>query len=471
MRFCLRPSTPLVWVLLFACLLLAVGRLGADETVERIDLERAVALALERNAGLQTAVERRNEVVAGMRDAKSQAWPQFNLVSGWTRSQNPSLLNSPDFSEFLENFPGGEFSPREQELWNISLEVRQLIYNFGKLQSGLELARVVVEFTEAQIDAARLETARQAAIAYYRALQAAESATVIEIQERTRLEALELVEARYDLREATELERLRAEASLAEVRPTVARLRGNIDVSESALRYVLGLEAATPLELVDLRDPTPRDLPELEELLEIALSNRPEVRDLNRQSYALDLQKEVVAADARPEINLYGRYGRQARLIDDLEDPLFADWLVNLGLSWSLFDGGARKAQIGALDSQSRQIDWQLRDLRSRIALDLETAIAEYQTAVFTWRASETAASAAAEAARVAEQSYRQGVALQTDWLDAQELETTSRVRAVESSFEVLVRESDLLVALGLYPTASWDDLGSSPFLSPETPE
>jgi hypothetical protein len=81
---------------------------------------------------------------------------------------------------------------------------------------------VVVEVTEAQIAAARLDVGLAAAEAYYDLLAAREALTVGVFQERVRGESLTVVQARYDLGDATRLELLRAEASLAEVTPTIA---------------------------------------------------------------------------------------------------------------------------------------------------------------------------------------------------------------------------------------------------------
>jgi len=469
-------------------LTLLVASAGAQEqpAPTRLDLERVVTLALERNPGLQAERARRGEVASGVREARSDAWPQLDLVSSWSRSRNPALLNSPDFEDIIDQFPG--FEPREQELWDVAVQVTQTVYTSGKVGAGIELAELVVDVTDAQIAATRLDTALSAAEGYYRLLAAERALEAVASQQRARREALAVVEARYELGEATELERLRAVAALEEVAPAVAEAEGRIRVAESRLRSVLGLGLTVPIEAVPIEavpietpsigsspsietypesnPPPPATTggpPELAALLELAADRRPELADLRLQVDALERQETVTVADGRPQVELAGSYGRQARLPENLDDPLFEDWRLSLGLTWSLFDGGRRKAQLAQLESRRDQLGWQLEELESRIALELATALADHRTAVERRRAARSSARAAREATRVATESYRLGAALQADLLDAQEREIQAELVLIEAAHQALIEAARLRRAAGLLPTEPWPSGRSQP--------
>ena len=440
--------------MLVPLMLLGVAAAPAAEPPLSLDLERAVDLALARNPALLAEVERRREVEQGIREAKAEAWPQVDLVSSWNLSRNPALLNSPDFDEIIRQFP--DFEPGEQELWSLSVELRQVLYSSGKVKAGIELAGLVVEVNEARIETARLATALAAAVDYYE-LRAAESALqTVEIQRRARRESLAVAEARYELGEATRLELLRAQTALAQVEPAVARIRGRAAVAKSRLRQSLGLPAGSDFEVraSDVRPSAmPGELLPVDRLMEIARSRRPELRDLSLQAEALERQKTVILADAKPQLDMNGAYGRQARLPENLDDPLFDDWRVGVMMSWSLFDGGRRKSQAAQLDSRRDQLRFQLADLESRIAFEIEEARTEAETAGERFRAAEIAAETAAEATRIARDSYQQGVALQADLLDAQEQEIQAELVLIESFYDALIEGARLRRAVGLLPT------------------
>jgi outer membrane protein TolC len=445
-----------------------------------VDLAGAVELALARNPALAAARERRREVEGGVAEVRADAFPQLTALASYGASRNPSFLNSPDFEDILEQFPGGDFEPSETRLYATGVEFTQPVYTFGKLGAAIDLARVVGDVTEAQIEAARLDVALAAADAYYELLDARESLTVGRSQERVRRESLSVVQARYDLGEATRLELLRAEASLAEVTPTIVELAGEVATAESRLRRVLGVAPEVPLAVEGAAPPAlpppaadadytrsetagvlaglpalagPPEAPPLDRLAAAALARRPELADLDLQQRVLELRQRVTAAEGKPQVELEGFLGRQARLFENVGDALYDDYRVSLGVSWSFFDGGRRRGQIAQLASQARQLELRRRDLAAEIRLEVEQARIDYQTAAARYRAAAVAAAAAREAARVARESYEEGVALQADWLDAQRQEIETGILVVEAYYDARQEAARLARALGTLPT------------------
>lgn len=438
--------------------LLVVGSLLASGAgAVELDLERAVELALAQNPGLKAVEERRVEVQGGIIEARADAFPQAAVTSAWSRSRNPSLLNSPDFDELIENFPGGTFEPREQELSSVALEVTQPLWTFGKVGAAIDLARTVADAAEAQIDAAQLDVALEAAETYYRVLAAREALVTVEEQETARRESLGVVQARFDLGEATRLELLQAQALLSQLLPDLATAEGRLLQAEATLRAVLDLPADDSLEIVE---PAPKpsfaEAPRLPVLAGIALERRPELRDLELQELIFEDRQRVTRADGRPQIEFTGLYGRESRDVRNLGDRLFDNWALAVGMRWEFFDGGRRRGELEQLESQKRQVEWRRHDLARQIRLELEQVRTGYETARARLEAARVSATAAREARRVAEESYREGVALQADLLDAQQRETQAEIVLVEASYDTRIQAARLARALGYLPTEDW---------------
>ncbi len=434
---------------------LATSTAAAEEPAPAaLDLTRVVELALAQNPALMAEAERRAEVAGGVDEVAADAWPQIDLVGAWSRSRNPAFLNSPDFADIIEQFP--DFKPGEQELWDAGVELRQTLYSGGKVRAAVDLAKLVVDITDAQVGTVELDTALVAAEAYFLLLRAKAALETVEIQQRARQRSLEDVEVRLELGAATRLELLRARSALAAVEPTVARIRGQVEVARSRLRTVLGLDLGTAIEAAPAAGELPAP-PAFEQLVALAREGRPELEDLRLQGQALGRQRVVTAADGRPQVEFASLYGRQVRLVDDLTDPLFDNWAVSVGLTWSLFDGGRRKGQMAQLESRRRQLEWQLKDLENQIASELEETLVEYSTALERRRAAVVAAQAAEEALRVADENYREGVAIQADLLDAQEEEVQSELVSIEALYDSWIQAARLLRAIGRLPTETWE--------------
>lgn len=433
----------------------AAAALAAAADAAPLDLDGAVAAALARNPGLKAVEQLRQQVAGGIREARADAYPQLAVVSAWGQSRSPAFLNSPDFEEILDQFPGGAFEPSTQELYRAVVEVTQPVWTFGKVGAAIDLAEIVAGAAEQQIETARLDVALAAAEAYLGVLAAREGLATIETEREFRRRDLARVADLLELGEATELEQLRAVAALAVVEPEVERRRGQVTIAETRLRQVLALPPGEPLELAAERAPLP-DPPALERAMAWATSSRPELEDLALQSAAYAKQQVVTRADGRPQVEFTGAWGREVRLVEDFTDPLFASWSFNLGLRWEFFDGGRRRAQIAQLDSQRLQLDLQRADLEARLRLAVDQALSDFRTARARAESAEVAATAAREAERVARESYEQGIVTQSDLLDAQSQAVSAAVVAVEAFYDARIQAARLARALGKMPDAGW---------------
>lgn len=420
-----------------------------------LDLPRAVELAFANNPALAAAREVRSRVAGGIVEAKADAFPQIALDSSWGQSRSPSLLNSPDFEDILEQFPGGSFEPSTQELSRAVIEVTQPIWTFGKVRAAIDLAELVAEAAGAQVSTAELDTGAAVAEAYYRLLAAREGLTTIEADREFRRRDLERVASLLEIGEATELEQLRARAALAEVEPEVAARQGQVAVAETTLRRLLALPPGEPLELIEVEQALPA-APAVEPLVEAGLAARPELADLGYQAAIFEKRKTVTRAEGKPQVEFTGSWGREVREIENFDDPLYSAWAFGVGLRWEFFDGGRRRGQVAQLESQRRQVELELEDLRARVRLEIDQARSDYQTAIARAAAARASAAAAREALRVARESYEQGVANQTDLLDAQSRSTQAETVAVSSFYEALIQASRLARAVGKLPTAGW---------------
>jgi outer membrane protein len=221
------------------------------------------------------------------------------------------------------------------------------------------------------------------------------------------------------------------------------------------LRRVLALPPDEPLELAaataDLPAPPPRAA-----LAARALAGRSELRDLALQERVYTVRQEILRADGKPRVDLDGYWGREVRLFDNYGDPLYDAWAFTVGARWEFFDGGRRRGQIAQLESQRQQVALQRQDLEAAIRLEVDHARSDYETARARAAAANLAAEVSREAVRVARASYEEGVATQTDLLDAQSRAAAAEVLAVEAFYDALVAAARLSRVAGITPTTRW---------------
>jgi len=423
-----------------------------------LNLDRAVTLTLEKNPLLQAIYEQRTQVEAGIGEAKSLAFPNVNLNAGYSQSRNPSLLNSKDFEDIVNAFPGSDFRPQTQVLHRLTVDVNQAVFTWGKVGAAIDLAEIVTYLVDAQIRTIELDVALQAANALFEWQDAASHLEIQQQEQILRQDALELVEVRLQLGEATQLEMLRAKSALAEVKPALTRARSQVKVTERNLKRILGLPMDQAIR-IDLEAADPNPIPSFEQLMQTAWRLRPELAELNRQGDSLTKQVKIEQSDGKPQLEFNGSFGREVLYVENIDDPLYNSWSASLDFSWNLFDGGRRKSKMASLRSEIRQVDWQKEELKQRIAFEVEQNLARYTSAMDELEAARLLSSTAEEAERVAEASYREGVVLHNDWLDAQQQARRASIGVLDAVLEVKRRGAFLMRSIGMLPNGSWEQL------------
>lgn len=427
-----------------------------------LQLEQAVDLALLSNPSLQAAYERRAEVENGVKEARANAFPTVTLTGSYQRSRSPALLNNKDFEDFVSQFPDGSFNPQAQPIHRTALDVHQPLFTWGRIRSAIQLAGVIRDLTEAEIRLAELDTALSVASAFYALAIADERVQLQESELDLRRTAHDLVLARFDLGEATYLEKLRSESALVEIEPALERARNDVTLAQRALVRVLGKDAPGSL-VCDMTSQTLEPPPNLDTLMRLARQKRPELIASQLQQRSLEKQSKIEAAGGKPQLDFNGSYGREALYLENIDNPDFDNWYFTVEMSWSLFDGGARKARVAQLRSQQAQTNFQHQDLLRMVEFEVEQNWALYTSTLTELRAATRHLDAAEEAERVAKASYQEGVALQADWLGAQQEARRSRLNVLDTRLRAYQAAAQLARSVGLLPHESLE-------MSPQEP-
>lgn len=431
-----------------------------------LDLATTVTTVLDQNPILQAAYEKRVEVDGGVKEARSQAFPDVTLVSNYTRSRNPGFLNSKDLEDIVAQFPEGDFTPQPQGLYKFAVDVHQSVFTWGRIRSAIALAGIVRDLTETEIRQAQLDLGREAALAYFQALYAEARLRVQQDEVAVRQAALDTVETRMELGEATMLEYLRSKSAVAEIGPSLTQAEADLDLSRRALRRILGLSNGRPLDVTPIDGALPA-CPDLKPLLRLASAHRPELQGLQFQQQSLRKQEVIEAAAGKPQVDFNASAGRESLYLENLNERLYDSWYATLELSWNVFDGGRRKAKVAQLASQRRQAEWQERDLVQQVEFEVKQALSSYRAALGSLAAAQTRLETAEEAERVAQVSYTEGEALHTDFLDAQQDAREARLAFLDAQLNGWRQAADLARSIGFLPHEAWSPDGLSASSTP----
>jgi multidrug efflux system outer membrane protein len=380
-------------------------------------LTELVETALARNLDIETARLRVREARAEARVAGSRLYPTLDgsaSVGGDLRSDDDGT-EAEGAADALLGFN-----------WDADL--------FGGLRAQRAALRAEAFRQEALRAAAALTVAADMANLYVSLrgaqLRFALAEDSLDLQQRT----LQLVGERVDAGLATGLDRVRAEAAVAQLASELPPIRVEIERTKNAIAVLAGTLPGTVSARLE-----PPDL----------LRRRPDMRAAEYAIAVTAAEVGVAQAALYPRLTIPGSIGIDVGGLGAGGIVTAVVGSLSAVLDVPLFDAGARRADIDAAEARARQALVAYRQTLLDAVEAVEAALIGHAGARDRAAALRDAVAANDEAAERARSLYTQGLAGFIDVLDAQRELTDSRLALAEAE-TVLAQEAIALYrALG----------------------
>ena len=237
-----------------------------------------------------------------------------------------------------------------------------------------------------------------------------------------------------------------AQVLVSEAELAVFQAESNVEASRAHLAAALGLEHAQNFMLVD--EPLPSTLnPELQQLIDQALRDRPDLNVLRRNS---DAAAEYAKAEKKlsyPTVNLMGAAGAIPEHDPTLAHDNYGAAGVNINIP--VFNGGlfaARRAEA-ALRAQAAGKDVQ--DLSIQISREVQDAWLQANTTFRRLSVTAQLVNQANQALHLAQARYDAGLGSIVELNQAQLAQTSAEIDAAAAKYDYLSARASLDYAIG----------------------
>ena len=300
--------------------------LSLQELLARpITVEEAVSFALE----AQPQIQARLGDYAAARFRVSQAIAPLlpQLTGAWTAQRDQNVINN---SAFAAQGTGSKTFWTSTTAARVSLS--QILFDFGKTTAATEVARKNAEASFQSIELQRQQIVDSVKEAYTNIVFAQR---LIQVQQQA------LQRADLNLRSATGFFEVgtqprsvvtRAQVDVANAKVAIIQARNAESLARVALNTAMGIAANAPTRVIDNLAYAPISI-DRSTLLREALSRRPEYRQAQLTTDAAEATLKQNFRNFFPSVTGGGFYGAARQDFNEI-------WELNVGLSWTLFDGG-----------------------------------------------------------------------------------------------------------------------------------
>lgn len=418
-----------------------------------LELDALLDLLAQRNPTLAQARARSDAALALVEEAESALAPRLDLSSAVLRSNAPStfLFEKIDAQRLAAgtdfNAPG-TFNATQAGLalsWNLWRGGQDRLARDGATQ----------ELAARHEDVRALESSlTAAALAAWLDVRAAQELLRTDEASVTSLSAqLADAHARVAAGVALRSDELSLSVRLAQARERALSTQRARRLAQAALRALLALDTSTPIEIAPAEPRFALAPPNLEAARAEARHTRAELRALDRRLASVDSALEAARRAWWPSLDAQVR----SWAVDDHAGLDFGDPNVEarLALSWSLLDGGARRATIHGREAERLALASQRRALEIAIDVEVEAAWIGLEEALARQTVADGARSAADETLQLVESQFRAGSAPVTRFLEVEGDRTRAQGDSVRARIDVLRARVALAHALGRWNTGA----------------
>jgi len=402
----------------------------ASETLA-LNLDSCIQMALENNLGYKISQSSVEVKEAQVEEAEGAKKINAKLQGGYIRmneAPDPEKIAEGDFSYL---FSTGQGVP------HISVNISKILYSGGKIESYIEQAQANQAIAMNEVEQKKQEVIYKTTDAYYRVLQAQGMVKVSE-------QALTQINAHMETSRALLAEGMIAPIDLNRIKSQLSSLEHNLVRAENGLNLaiynlnsIMGIELETKIELQNNLSYQACEITLLE-ALEIAKGARPEIKNIVQQKIIMEGMVDIARSNKKPQV------------VMNMETGL-SGWQVAIMGEVPIFDGGVNDAKIRQAKINLSQVDQSKKQVEQLIEFEVRSSYLNMKEAEKLIGITEQGITDSKESFRIAQVKYNEGIATNTEVIDAQSALIEAETNHLNALYEYNTSYASLIKAMGVW--------------------
>ncbi len=426
-----------------------------------VDFPEAVARALRNNAAVSAAGYAWTSAKSGAKAARGNYLPKLSFEERFARTNVPAEAFALKLNE--ERLTAADFA--DVNRFNQAAPINDYITSFTLEQPvfapraylGYEMASREAKAAGLDLTRSREETVFRVVTAYLDVRTAKKYVRVAQEEVGAAREHLRTAEAKQRSGTGLLSDVLRARVFLASAESTRVTADSRLALAQTALGLAMGERGGTR---VDASAPPP-PLPEagtLAERIAAVRAGRSDLRALSLRVANAGTNVTLRKSDYLPTVGVTGAYRIDAH--DGILSPDNRTWSVGVGLTWNLFDGLRREAEVAKAAAERKKTRELYRGAEDRAAFEVTEAHLGVEEAGRRVEIARAAVAAAEEGTRLVALRYGNDLARMIDLLDAQAALNGARAGLVRAENDLRHARARLEYASGTLLHWAWSGSG-----------
>lgn len=394
------------------------------------------------NQSIIQAEAQHRQAIALVMQARANLAPQFTGGANVSRDKSPILNNlnqdtnnRADFGNHVTN----EYLVTADALWELDL--------WGSVRRLVEANTAVAQASRAQLALTTLSMQATLAQTYFQLRGIDGDQRVLDNTVNNYQKLYKITHNRYQVGTVSKAAVLQVQSQLEQAQVAAIDNQINRALYEHAIAVLMGMPPANfSLPPCDTTYPVPTIAIEVPSTL---LERRPDIAQAERQVAEANAQIGVAIAAYYPVISLTGTYGNNSNHFQQLFSGPATLWSIGSQLAATLFDGGARDANVLGARANFEATVANYRQVVLTAFQEVEDNLATLRILEKELAAQEASVKTAEHALKLVMNEYQAGTVGLADVLNAEITAFTAQKGANDVAYRRFVAAAGLIKALG----------------------
>jgi outer membrane protein TolC len=423
-----------------------VVSLGSAQEKLRLTLEESVDLALKQNPQHLATAQRVDAAQSGVREAVAAFFPSLNGQGLTTLDEKVMEL---EFPSFIPGEPPQRVEVDFTRDYQFTMSLSVPIFTGGQLVSGYKQADYNLKSSKQELRQSKQSTVFNTKRAFYGILLAEDFVRVSQEAVKDAEDFYENVKIQYEVGVASQFDLLRSEVRLANLKPQLIKAKNSLEIAKLNLKTILGIDLSREIEIKGNMKYRPTEI-DLDESIDTALANRPELKQLNFQEGIAQQGLKMARASGLPSVAVSGQYNYWADKFNFKEDTWQNYYSLNLVMNIPIFNGLSSSAKMAKSKAMIKEIELTQEGLIEMLKFEVRQAVLKIKEAEQSLLSQEKNVEQAEESLRIAELNYNEGLVTILDVQQAQTALAQAKTNYSQALYDYVVARAELDKAIGV---------------------
>lgn len=430
--------------------LLFHGIMSAQE-YKTLSLSEAISHALEHKSEAAKAKLDLRKGDAQIAQARANVLPKLSAGSTTTYNAILQQLIIPSFTNPAETM---KFTMGQKWTSANSLQFQQVLFN-QSVFTGLKAAKSTKEFYMINAQLTEEQLIEKVAIAYYQVYQTEQMLENLDENMRITEQTSKIIKGLYDAGLSKKIDYDRVAVALNNVRANRQQLINAVNLSKNALKFMIGIEMDTEINL-----PKQSFEPSVLGTEQTDISQRTELKVLDKQLELLEWQKKATISEYYPSIALTANYtwygqGKNMPWWNGKKNGVYWSDVSAIGLNINIpiFTGFATKSKVALNQIEIEKAHADFREMKQSLDLAYKNAVSQLENNAIMISTQENNVKLAEEVLSNTRANYQHGLATLNDILDSEKDLVEAKNNLTKAKLDYKLAEIQLLKSQGKLKT------------------